>query len=299
MSRPEAEFHMPSNTDVGHGRADAFEILVGDENLTFRTVAIPDPVVTGRQILKAAGARPPEDFLVSAILPDGALEDLRMDELFDLRGRGAEKVIVLKTDRSFRFVVDGTDMAWGKTVISGLVLKCLIGVDPATHDVYQEVRGSDDILVRNTDLVDLTKPGVEKFFTAIAQTTEGRLALPPRDVAYLGDRGLAYEAVDDGGMKGIVIRGLPLPDGKFDSASVDVLIQLPPGYPDSPPDMFYCLPWLKLAATGTEARATSVRLDFAGHTWQRWSRHSTEWRPGVDGLHTMVKRVELALAEAE
>ncbi len=76
------------------------------------------------------------------------------------------------------------------------------------------------------------------------------------------------------------------------------MILLPPGYPDCAPDMFYCLPWLNLAATGGEPRATQVRQMFQGRSWQRWSRHNHEWRPGVDGLHTMVKRVERALAEA-
>jgi hypothetical protein len=36
-----------------------------------------------------------------------------------------------------------------------------------------------------------------------------------------------------------------------------------------------------------------------GHNWQRWSRHNNSWRPGVDGLHTMIKRIEHALAKAK
>lgn len=289
---------MTDRDDPHQARPDRFQIEIGDENLNFRQIVIGDPVPTGRQILKAAGAHPVEDFVAIALLPDGSLEDLRLDELFDLRGRGVEKVVVLKSDRSFRFFVDDKDQSWGKSVISGLVLKRLAGVDPAKHDVYQEVRGGDDILIRNTDLVDLTRPGVEKFFTAIAQTTEGLLALPPRDVAYLASRGLSYEVIEEGGQRGVILRSVPLPPGKFDAAAVDVLIQLPPGYPDCPPDMFYCMPWLKLASTRAEPRATQARLNFNGQVWQRWSRHNDHWRPGIDGLHTMIKRVEHALAEA-
>lgn len=284
--------------DTHHGRTDRFKVEIGDENLNFRTVELDDPVPTGRQLIKAANAQPVEEFVASAFLSDGTLEDLRLDELFDLRERGVERVLVVRTDRSFRFFADGKEVEWPKPVVSGLVLKRLVGVDPARHDVYQEIRGADDILVRNTDLVDLAKPGVERFFTAVAQTTEGLSALPPRDATYLEARGLAHDLFEEGGYRGVVLRGFALPEGKFNVPAADILILLPPGYPDCAPDMFFCIPWLTLAATGTEARATQVRQTFQGLTWQRWSRHNSEWRPGIDGLHTMVKRVERALAEA-
>ena len=109
---------------------------------------------------------------------------------------------------------------------------------------------------------------------------------------------MPFDVVEGGGQRGVILRGFALPEGKFTVASTDVLILLPPGYPDAPPDMFYCLPWLTLAATRQEPRATQARLAFNGQTWQRWSRHNSEWRPGIDGLHTMVKRAERAFAKA-
>lgn len=286
-------------TQPAHANLPRFQILIGDAELNFRQIEIPDPIVTGRQILEAAGARPVDEHLAIAVLDDGALETLRQEELFDLRAKGAEKVLVFKTDRSFRFKVDDRDREWGPAMISGRVLKALAGIDPATHDVYQEIRGGEDLLIRNADLVDLSKSGVEKFFTAIAQTTEGlSIFLPPRDVEYLAGHGIAYEDGSQPGQAGVVLKGIPVPDGKFDVASVDILILLPPGYPDSPPDMFYCMPWLKLRSAGQYPRAADQPHPFRGEPWQRWSRHNNAWRPGVDGIHTMVKRIELALAEA-
>lgn len=277
---------------------DCFEIQIGDENLTFRPVTVLDPVPTGRQLLRAAGVHSVEDFVALAVMPDGALDDVGLDELFDLRGRGAERVIVLNADATYRFLIDGSERVW-KTVISGLVLKRLAGVDPARHDVYQEVRGGDDVLIRDTDLVDLTRKGVERFFTAIAQTTEGLSALlPPRDAAYLAGRGLAHEDLMACGHRGIVLRGFSLPPGKFTAEAADILLLLPPGYPDCPVDMFYAKPWLKMAATGADPRQANVPLQVGADVWQRWSRHNYDWRPGTDGIHTMVKRVERALAEA-
>jgi hypothetical protein len=286
-------------TQTINAHSPLFQILIGDADLNFRTIEIADPIVTGRQILEAADAHPVDEFLAIAVLPDGALEILSQGELFDLRGRGAEKVLVFKTDRSFRFMIDDRDQEWGASLISGLALKTLAGVNPTTHDVYQEIRGGDDLLIRNTDLVDLAKTGVEKFFTAIALTTEGlSIFLPPRDVEYLDGHGINYEDGSEAGQPGIVLKGRPLTEGKFSVNTVDVLIILPPGYPDCPPDMFYCLPWLKLQNTGGDPRAASVQYLFRGQAWQRWSRHNNDWRPGIDGIHTMVKRIERALDEA-
>lgn len=277
-----------------------YQIQIGDSELNFLSIEIPDPIVTGKQILDAAGARPTDEHIAIAMMPDGSLETLRQNERFDLRGRGAEKVLVFKTDKLMRFIIDGRDFEWGAPSIGGRVLKILAGVNSETHDVYQEMRKSEDLLIRNEDLVNLSESGLERFFTAIAQTTEGLSNfLPPRDASYLEGKGIIFEEASESGQVGIILKQLPLTEGKYSATSVDVLVLLPSGYPDIPPDMFYCLPWLKLEPNGIYPRAASVEHRFQDKIWQRWSRHNNNWRPGVDGLHTMLKRIELALAEAE
>jgi hypothetical protein len=119
--------------------------------------------------------------------------------------------------------------------------------------------------------------------------------LPARDRAYLAEKAIAYDEVEPGGQRAVIFRQRSLPEGRFDTALADILILLPPGYPDLPPDMFYALPWLRLAANSNYPRCADVPFPFAGQTWQRWSRHSSEWRPGIDGIWTMLKRIETAL----
>ena len=122
--------------------------------------------------------------------------------------------------------------------------------------------------------------------------------LPSDDRGYLDSHGLAYREVSDGGHKGVVLVDYKLPDCKFHVATAEILILLPPGYPDTPPDMFYALPWLQLAPGGGYPNRADQSWQFEGQDWQRWSRHSSEWRAGTDGIWTMVQRVNRALREA-
>jgi hypothetical protein len=305
MSANQSSGHLPSEgtepTREGHGHSlESYRILLADEQLEFRDIFVSDPVPTGRQILHAAGVREVEEFSLFAILPSGDFEDIRLDETYDLRGRGAEKFVLFRTDREFKFFVDGKEERWGKPFVSGLALKKLANVPPEKYNVYQEVRGGQDILIRNHELVDLSKPGVERFITLICDTTEGltALALPEADQRYLDDHGLVAEVITHGPHTGVVIHGFALPPDKFNHEAADVLILLPVGYPDVPPDMFYFEPWLKMRSTGQYPSKADAAHSFDNRSWQRWSRHNPEWRPGVDGLHTMLKRVERALHEA-
>lgn len=72
----------------------------------------------------------------------------------------------------FKIIVDQHPHDWHKPVITGLEIKQLAGVD-ATYGVWQEVPGPNDPPVGDSQEVDLTKPGVERFFTGKRTTTEG------------------------------------------------------------------------------------------------------------------------------
>jgi hypothetical protein len=279
-------------------QARAYRIRHADENLDFQPVLVNDPLPTGRQILQAIGLHPVEEISLFAILADRSFEDVNLDGTFDLRGRGAERFIHFRSDRDYRFTLDDRQVQWGKPSITGRILKLLAGVDPVTYDVYLDVRGGHDRLIGNDENFALDTPGVERFVTLIRHTTEGSALLPERDRRYLANSGYAYEVLQENGSLGVVLKDFPLPEGKFLQATADTLIMLPGGYPDACPDMFFMFPTVTLAATGTLPRATQGVLNFSGRSWQQWSRHSGEWRPGIDGVHTMVNRALNALREA-
>lgn len=119
--------------------------------------------------------------------------------------------------------------------------------------------------------------------------------LPPEDRAYLDSKGITFEEKKEGSKKGVILKGYTLPSGRFDVAQADILILLPSSYPDVAPDMFYLLPWVKLVPENKFPNKAHKKFEFNGQNWQRWSRHNSEWRPGIDGIQTMIKRVENAL----
>jgi len=124
--------------------------------------------------------------------------------------------------------------------------------------------------------------------------------LPEFDQEYLVAKGLEYGEVQENSKNGLTIKNWVLPPNKFTVDRSDLLIFLPSGYPDVPPDMFYFLPALLLKPASRYPRATEVFESFNGNQWQRWSRHlgAESWRRGTDGIHTYLKRVDEALIQA-
>lgn len=142
-----------------------FRFKLGIGGVEFRDYSTDDPVPTGRQILATAGVNPKENWSLFAILPSGDFEDVRLDETFDLRSKGAEEFIAFQTDRDFKFTLRGNQMEWGKPTISGRELAKLANLKE-NEAVFLEVQGGEDRLIEGKDLVPLTEPGIEHFIVA-------------------------------------------------------------------------------------------------------------------------------------
>lgn len=124
------------------------------------------------------------------------------------------------------------------------------------------------------------------------------MALPPTDCAFLADREIPHEISVDGGMTCVVFSDWTVPPG-FDRETADLLVRLPNGYPDVPPDMWWFSPAIKLAG-GQPAQATDVIETHLGRAWQRWSRHleGGQWRSGIDGLESYLALIRHELARS-
>ena len=117
------------------------------------------------------------------------------------------------------------------------------------------------------------------------------MGLPDRDIEFLTERNIPYQLVDESGMQCLVLAAWTLPAG-YTQGSADLLIRLPPGYPDAPPDMW----WFAPAVSRPDSfliEATQVTETYLGRNWQRWSRHldPTHWFSGTDGLESYLSLV--------
>lgn len=153
-------------TDTSAEPPGQFRIQFAHEGFDFELATISDPVPTGEQLLTTAGLRPTREHLLFQLLPSGAMEEIRPDETVDLRAPGREQFVSFKSDRSFRFHIDDDARDWGQQRISGLHLKQIAQVDPASYDVFHLVVGGKDQLIRDEENFDLSANGVERFATA-------------------------------------------------------------------------------------------------------------------------------------
>jgi hypothetical protein len=121
--------------------------------------------------------------------------------------------------------------------------------------------------------------------------------LRPADEEYLARLGLPYEATQEGGMIALVIKEWPLPEG-YEPPAVELLVRLPPGFPDAPPDMYWCNPPVRLAGSGAYPQAADLFEQHLGQQWQRFSRHLPPgaWQPGRDSLESYLALIRTELA---
>ncbi len=258
-----------------------------------------DPVLTGRQLLTKAGRHPVEEHLVLHLGADRQLEDIDLEETIDLRQPGQEQFFTFRSDRSFNFELDGRRQPWGADSISEKTLRWLAGV-PEGYRVWQERRAQEDLRLELGQIVSLEPKGVERFYTGRDDTNAGRkcIVLPEFDQRYVDHHDITVEAMADGERKGVVLKQFDT-GGRFDHDTTDILVVLPKGYPDACPDMFFCFPWIKLRGSAGWPDRANAEFAFGGQKWQQWSRHNSEWRAGVDGLHTMIRRIIAALRNTQ
>lgn len=144
-----------------------YRVLIGDGLFRFQPLVAEGPVQTGRSLCELAALSPPEHHVVFAVLANGLLEEIRLEETLDLR-EGVEKLLAFKNDRIFRFILNGSDYQWGGAFITGATLLKLAKADAAGQAAW--LKGPDGAKRRigATDLVDLAEPGVEQFVTGPA-----------------------------------------------------------------------------------------------------------------------------------
>ncbi len=96
-----------------------FPIRVAGTDLNFRQELVADPVPTGRQIIAALEAIPQMNSSFSNGSGTATSRKIDLDETTDLRAPGAERFIVARSDRTYRFEIDGKRHEWRRRQFRG------------------------------------------------------------------------------------------------------------------------------------------------------------------------------------
>jgi Prokaryotic E2 family E len=121
------------------------------------------------------------------------------------------------------------------------------------------------------------------------------MQLPDVDQTFLSERSLVPTISVESSMLCVVFPQWRLPPG-YALSEADLLLRLPAGYPDVPPDMWWFSPAIVLAS-GARPPATESMESYLGRVWQRWSRHFNggQWKSGIDGLESFLALIRREL----
>jgi len=156
---------VPENTQnlADEIRGQKWPVDIAGADLAFQRHVLRDPMPSGQQIIAAAGYRDAKRYIVLQWLPDGALEELRLEELTDIVERGIERFIVVESDRSFRLEVEGLRLEWPVALISGATIKALSDQNDEAVVVVLARDDQPDRVIEDDEIVDLGAEGLEIF----------------------------------------------------------------------------------------------------------------------------------------
>lgn len=174
------------------------------------------------------------------------------------------------------------------------------------YDLFEEEQGPvDDKLIRN-DGQEVRLKEFTHFYSAQRELNPGATRsdtstksqlLPDPDAEYLESKGYRFSEKNASGWIHVTLHDFLLPTC-YCPGVCDLLVRLPPAYPNANPDMFWTRPDIRLSTGNWPARA-DVHESFDGESWQRWSRHvpPNSWRIGIDTLQTFIAMIKHELAK--
>lgn len=139
-------------------------VEIADENLEFTPLAVSDRTPTARQILSYRDLAPHTEYVVLQWLRSGDIEDRRLEEEILFEGDAPPRLIIVQTDRTFRFFLDDRSLIWPRNVILETALRKL-GTIEADKNLYLARADEEDRLLRHGEQVRLGDDGAESFYS--------------------------------------------------------------------------------------------------------------------------------------
>lgn len=158
-TRPDEAQHSGASLSANPGL-----IQICGLDLNLRSVPLSDTTPVGSQIAMAAGFNSDQQSTVLQWL-DKSLEDIGPNELIDL-GNGNNRFIVVESDGSWRFTIDGLRFDWPARQILVSVVRKLAGISPEKR-IYLERQDEPDRLLNDDVELQLESNGVERLASRV------------------------------------------------------------------------------------------------------------------------------------
>jgi hypothetical protein len=125
-------------------------------------VKFKDPTPTGERILEKAAYAPPGDYVLIQLMRHSS-QSVGLDQAVNLAMEGTEVFRAFKSDRVFRFTLNGHGFEWGVAKVTEPELRAL-GHVPDDEVIVLE-RDGHDVELKHADVLDLSAPGTEHLRT--------------------------------------------------------------------------------------------------------------------------------------
>jgi len=139
--------------------------------LNAASAVIPDTSPIGRQVLNLFGLHPVTNYMLIQWLPNGALEEIDLDEAIKLNDDGSTEFFAFETDRLYYFVLNDRRSPWKQEISEAELQKLANAQEPV--DVWLSLEAEKDRKIQPGETVSLQGNGVEKFYTKARPVING------------------------------------------------------------------------------------------------------------------------------
>lgn len=139
------------------------EIDVANERFESRSLSIRSSHATGQGLIQTLGYKPVDAYIVLRYRPDGSLEDIGLEDPFDLTESRENSFFVNETSEMANLVIGGVRLTWTQTVITGWTVKHLARQPDSDFEVVLERADEAPRVISDDEQVRLGHPGLERF----------------------------------------------------------------------------------------------------------------------------------------
>jgi hypothetical protein len=146
-----------------HPEAQSHEIDVANERFEMRSLRIEPVQATGQGLIQALGYKPADAYVILRYRPDGSLEEIGLEEPFDLAEARENSFFVNKASEMANLVIGGVRLTWTQTLVTGRTVKHLARQPDSDLEVMLEREDEAPRLIGDEEEVNLGRPGLERF----------------------------------------------------------------------------------------------------------------------------------------